>query len=352
MQLMNSNNSIANPPIRQKLVTIGVPIYKRLEYLPNVLKMVGSQDYPSIELLVSDNGMNGQKVQQMVRENYSRSYRVRQNRATVPISPHFNQIISEATGEYFIMLNDDDEISADYVSELVAQIERHPQATLAMAKQEIIDKDGVVLKKSEQVLPPVLSGPDFIRAIWKTYEFGFTNVESFLTKTKLLQETGGYPDFAHGNHSDDAAAIRVCINHNAVFSTKCTYRHRVHPGGHGWLASINDLADASREFLRLLDRDPTLRAFAVSDPVQWQDLREILTTMTWETYLWRWKDIYRNRLSGLQWVRAAFAFGFIPSYYKRVLRIFRAAAKERVKGILPSEPAVRESLVDSISKSK
>lgn len=44
-----------------KLVTIGIPIYRRLEYLPQVLKIVEEQDYPSIELLVSDNGMNGTK---------------------------------------------------------------------------------------------------------------------------------------------------------------------------------------------------------------------------------------------------------------------------------------------------
>ena len=56
-----------------KLVTVGIPIYKRLEYLPSVLKIVGWQDYPNVELIVSDNGMNGPAVREIVDRYYSRA---------------------------------------------------------------------------------------------------------------------------------------------------------------------------------------------------------------------------------------------------------------------------------------
>lgn len=45
--------------LMHKLVTIGVPIYERLQHLPRVLEIAASQDYSNIELLVSDNGENG-----------------------------------------------------------------------------------------------------------------------------------------------------------------------------------------------------------------------------------------------------------------------------------------------------
>jgi hypothetical protein len=137
-----------------------------------------------------------------------------------------------------------------------------------------------------------------------------------------------------------------------VFSTKCTYRHRVHSGGHGWLASIDELADASRDFLRLLDEDPTLRKFAAAEPTTWQDLKQLLTKMTWETYLWRWRDLYRHQLSGPQWIKAAFAFGFIPPYYRSLLPVFRTAAKERVKRFLTREPATHEDFFAGATKKK
>ena len=74
----------------RKLVTIGIPIYKRLEYLPNVLRVVEAQDYPEIDILVSDNGMNGTAVSDVVKKHCTRPYRFRQNSATVS-GPRKNQ---------------------------------------------------------------------------------------------------------------------------------------------------------------------------------------------------------------------------------------------------------------------
>jgi Glycosyltransferases involved in cell wall biogenesis len=68
-----------------KLVTNGIPIYRRLEYLPQVLVIVEEQDYPSIELLVSDNGMNGTKVRDALEANYSHPFTFRQNSSIVEL---------------------------------------------------------------------------------------------------------------------------------------------------------------------------------------------------------------------------------------------------------------------------
>lgn len=348
---MDANYQTLETANKAKLVTIGVPIYKRLEYLPSVLKMAASQDYPAVELIVSDNGQNGTKVEDIIAaSHYSRPYRVRKNPATVKISAHFNQIINEASGEYYITLNDDDEISPTFVSELVRKMERHPEANLAMARQEIIDQNGVLLGKSKGKLPEILSGPDFIRAIWQTSEFGFQNVESFLTKTKLLRETGGYPEFANGNHSDDAAVIRLCLGSYVVLSSECTYRHRVHAGGFGWTASIEELASATRDFIQLLDNDPTIRQFAAAHHEEWRSLRQCLFQMSWETYLWRWRDIYRDRLSGLQWTMAAFAMPFLPGYYRQIAAAFRSAAKSRLKKLFTGRSEKRQGFFQREAK--
>src|SRR5688500_1617447 len=110
-----------------KLVTIGIPVYKRLEYLPNVLRIVGAQDYPNIDLLVSDNGLNGTAVQDTVVKHYPKPYRFRQNAATVSGSNHWTQLIENANGEYFVLLADDDEITPNFVSTLVRLLEKHPE---------------------------------------------------------------------------------------------------------------------------------------------------------------------------------------------------------------------------------
>ena len=74
---------------------------------------------------------------------------------------HLNQIIREASGEYFHLLNDDDEISSNFVSELVGQLELHPEASLAYARLEIINKEGVVVRKSKDNFPSDCFGARF-----------------------------------------------------------------------------------------------------------------------------------------------------------------------------------------------
>ena len=131
-----------------KLVTIGIPMYKRFEYLPRVLEIVASQDYPNIDLLVSDNGMNGSVVREMVDKLYPKPYRFRQNPSTVGISEHFSQLVREARGEYFVPLADDDEISPNYVSDLAALLDKHPQASVAFGVQESFNDLNHVIGKA------------------------------------------------------------------------------------------------------------------------------------------------------------------------------------------------------------
>src|SRR4051794_23913033 len=115
------------------VVTIGIPIYKRLEFLPNVLRSVSEQDYPAIELIVSDNGLNGSKVPEIVRRCYSGPFKFRQNPSTATMSTHFNQIIQQASGKYFMILCDDDEISPNALTEMRAVFERSPQGSVSLA---------------------------------------------------------------------------------------------------------------------------------------------------------------------------------------------------------------------------
>ena len=95
---MNASERVFTPG----LVTIALPIWKRLEYLPHILKIIEGQDYPHIELIVSDNGENGTKVHDAVRAHYSRPFRFRQNPKTVSMGTHFNQILEVGIRRIFL----------------------------------------------------------------------------------------------------------------------------------------------------------------------------------------------------------------------------------------------------------
>ena len=301
--------------------------------LPHVLKIVEAQDYPSIELLVSDNGMNGTKVRDAVEANYSRPFTFRQNSSIVEVTEHFNQIVHQAAGEYFVVLGDDDEITPNFVSELVGLLDRHPQASIAFGGQEVFREDGVVIGKSKDALPEMLSGQEFIIATWKRYEYGFQSVSTFLARTERMRATGGYPDFCRGTHSDDALVIKLCLNSHVVLSPRCTFRNRVQESSLGWSMSTQELATACRQFMRFLDDDVTICEFAEAHPSEWLTLKRVLVEMSWGGYFLRWRNIYKGRLTFFQWTKAAFEMPFIPAYYRQVAAVLLYSVRARLTTI-------------------
>jgi cellulose synthase/poly-beta-1,6-N-acetylglucosamine synthase-like glycosyltransferase len=301
-----------------KLVTLALPVYKRFDYLASVLNMVASQDYPKIDLLVSDNGLNGTAVPEFVNRHYPKPYRFRQNTATVGISAHFNQLLHDAAGEYVVILGDDDEISPNYVSDLVSALERHPEASIAFSIQEAIDAEGHLIKRSSDTVPEIISGRDFIRAAWGTHQYGFTSFSTFLGKTKALLAVGGFPIFWVAQGDEDTLIVKTCIDNFVVFSTRSVFRKRYHDGSDQHLMAIHDLARGLRDFLRNLNTDPHILAYASAHPAEWAESKAYLVDNIWKTYYDRWRDVYRQRMARSDWVMAAFKLPPIPRYYKAV----------------------------------
>lgn len=301
-----------------KTVTIGIPIYKRLEYLPNVLDVVAAQDYPNIDLLISDNGMNGAVVRDLVGKLYRKPYRFRQNLETVNMSTHFSQLIENGLGDYFVVLADDDEISSNYISDLVTLLERRPEASVALSVQESIDAVGNLISRSKDTVPEVLSGPDFIRAAWVTRKYGFGSFSTYMARREKLLAVGGYPDFWVAQGDEDALIVKMCLDNYITFSTRSTFRKRYEETTDQHSMPISDLAKGLRDFISFFDTDPTILKYAVANSSEWRELKRHLVDSAWRTYYLRWASVYRHRLPGNEWVRAAFALPFFPAYYRAV----------------------------------
>ena len=86
------------------LVTIIIPIYKRLNYLPGVIRAVAAQDYPHIDLIVSDNGGISEQAKPIIDAHYPKPYRLRKTAKTLPVSAHFNDALTDAKGELVMWL--------------------------------------------------------------------------------------------------------------------------------------------------------------------------------------------------------------------------------------------------------
>jgi hypothetical protein len=99
------------------LVTIGIPTFNRVGPLVKAIETALAQDYPNLEVIVSDN-CSTDGTESFCRQVAERDHRVRyvrhpENRGGVE---NFRFVLREARGELFMWLGDDDWLDADYVS--------------------------------------------------------------------------------------------------------------------------------------------------------------------------------------------------------------------------------------------
>lgn len=319
---------------RLPLVTVAIPVYRRLHLLEGALHSVAAQDYPNIELIVSDNGTNGDAVRQLVTTHYPRAHTFRQNPTSVPVVDHLNQLLAAASGEYFVLLCDDDEVSPRFVSDLVSRLECEPHAHVGVARAATMDADGANRRSFEGEWPERLSAADFIRG-WTTKSIRLVSTVTHMSRTASARACGGYADFPRALYSDNLFLLKLALLGDVVLSQHSTFTWRIDDTSTGYSASYQEVARSCRMFLRQLESDRQINAFAARQPA-WPELRALLRQQCGSWYFFRWRDRYRSRLTTLAWLRAACAMPYLPSYYGMVYEALLQDAKARVRQSFPA----------------
>jgi glycosyltransferase involved in cell wall biosynthesis len=107
---------------RSPRVTIAIPTLDREKYLRLALESALVQTYPEIEVIVSNNASNDATAAYLARLSDPR-VRVLTQPERLPIAQSWSACVSAATGEYFLLLSDDDLLEPTAIQELVAGFE-------------------------------------------------------------------------------------------------------------------------------------------------------------------------------------------------------------------------------------
>lgn len=113
------------------LITIIVPVYNVIKFLPDCLESLRRQTYPKCEfLLIDDGSTDGSGV---ACEEYAKTdHRARViHQQNLGLSEARNCGLREAAGEYISFLDSDDTIAPDYVSYLFSLVRKY-QATMSI----------------------------------------------------------------------------------------------------------------------------------------------------------------------------------------------------------------------------
>ncbi|MFA6946424.1 MAG: glycosyltransferase family 2 protein [Pedobacter sp.] len=103
-----------------------------LKYLEKFLPSVIASTYPNLEIVVGDNASTDNSVA-FLRENYP-SVRVIINDQNYGFAGGYNRILEQVDAEYFILLNSDVEVAANWIEPMVHMMESEPYIAVAQPK--------------------------------------------------------------------------------------------------------------------------------------------------------------------------------------------------------------------------
>jgi glycosyltransferase involved in cell wall biosynthesis len=230
------------------LVTIGIPTYNRATgYLPEALESALAQNYPNLEIVVSDNGSSDNT--ESVVNNYADS-RIRFFRQQPSITPNdnFNFCLNQANGAYFLMLHDDDKIDPEFIDSCMRAANYEEHFGIIRTGTRIINAAGSVINEGRNRVAD-LSMADFILG-WFA---GLTPlyVCSTLYNTEGLRSINGFHS-RHNLFQDVAATTKLAAAMGRVDIEIPMASARQHGGKWTHVARVREWCEDSLELLDIL----------------------------------------------------------------------------------------------------
>ncbi|OTG62377.1 glycosyl transferase family 2 [Acinetobacter sp. ANC 3903] len=133
----------------QPLVSIVIPCYNHENYIEDSIQSIIDQTYPSIELIIIDDGSKDQsveKIQAMLPACKQRFEHVYFNtRPNKGLCATLNEALALCKGKYVSLIASDDMMLAHKTQLQVDYLEQHPEVTGVFAGIELIDSNNQVV---------------------------------------------------------------------------------------------------------------------------------------------------------------------------------------------------------------
>jgi glycosyltransferase involved in cell wall biosynthesis len=125
------------------LVSIGMPVYNGEEYLRSALDSLLEQDYPNLEIIISDD-VSTDGTSAICLEYAARDSRIIYHRGTSNMRAYrnFNYVFGQARGEFFMWAAQDDLWHPTFVSRCTDALRSNPEAVLCHSYGQPISPTG------------------------------------------------------------------------------------------------------------------------------------------------------------------------------------------------------------------
>lgn len=258
------------------LVSICLPTYKRTAFLRGALESALGQTYPNIEVFVSDD-TPGEEIRSIVEGFISPRLRYQKNDPALGFVPKLNNFLTEAKGDWLVILCDDDLFAPEFIEHMVANARQYPQASLLRSRNDRIDVQGRQIRL-DPVSPEISSPTRFILDLFRPQSESFwVNLTGYMFRPQQLRELGGFTDLYAARHADRLAWAALATLGPVICDQRPLCKIRLHGSSvssaleSGYSEAINATQTAKGKFIAMLDQ-------LEAQPLDDEQRREIAST--------------------------------------------------------------------------
>ncbi len=213
---------------RQPLVSIVITSYNRGKFIDKAIQSCLSQDYPNIEIVISDNHSTDDTDE--IVKKYILDSRIKYfvNEVNIGMIPNFKLATEKRThGEYLTYLSSDDYFCNDkFISAAVNLINKHSNIVLVAAKNATFynELDTVIKDKTDHIFKDeFMKGVDLFELFPTCFSPGWGAV---LMDRKKLLNTKIFDSKAQS--LDYEANLKIMLQGDVAFIKECSYVWRRH----------------------------------------------------------------------------------------------------------------------------
>jgi len=244
------------PPAREvPLISVVIPNWNGAAHLPTCLESLRTQTYPSLEIIVADNGSTDRSLT-LLTHDYPEAKIVPLGR-NCGFAGACNAGMDTAQGEIIVLLNNDTEADSHWLEEVAAAFQRHPEAGSVASKMLLFDRRETFHTAGDFCR---VNGVPGNRGVWQE-DKGQYDIEEYVFsacggsaayRRSMLDEVGRLDeDFFFSCEDVDLGWRAQLAGWRCVYAPRAIVYHKLSATGGGATASFFD----GRNMIYLLVKD-------------------------------------------------------------------------------------------------
>ena len=227
------------------LVSFCFTTFKRKEFLADTLKSILRQTVGDYEVVVSDNDPE-QSAKEVVEGVRDLRFKYFPNETNLGMKKSFNKSLERSTGEYIVMIADDDPVYPDMLQTLLRTKEQHPGYGVYLGGSNWYITDPALARLyrlkvghnsflADQPIGTVTvySPAEFLKKFFGRKIFPSSLWSTAIVSREVLVEMGGVPDYGTA-FLGDYAYLSIMGSHSGVVVVNTPLGHQtVHPENFG-----------------------------------------------------------------------------------------------------------------------